>query len=194
MRPPHRRAVDHAQVRRAAPDRRARVTSRWSTHLAWRSSSTCAYARASAPESGASLSWPRPACPEATVFFCRRYWIALNQLEARASPNARQSPGMISFDFFRCWLTLPLTCGSASHDTTERRGTRERAPVPSGAAACYAAPRDAGGKIHRCAPVPVASSQLAAETATRAQRLPTTSTVAGGGLDGCIAIARRTEA
>jgi hypothetical protein len=32
--------------------------------------------------------------------------------------------------------TWPLTCGSASHSTTERRGARERAPVPSGAAAC----------------------------------------------------------
>jgi len=37
------------------------------------------------------------------------------------------------------WLTSPLTCGSANHDTAERRGARERDPVPSGAAVCYAA-------------------------------------------------------
>jgi hypothetical protein len=29
---------------------------------------------------------------------------------------------------------LPLTCGSASDDPAERRGARERDPVPSGAA------------------------------------------------------------
>ena len=37
--------------------------------------------------------------------------------------------------FLSVRITLPLTCGSASHDTTERSGTRERAAVPSGAAA-----------------------------------------------------------
>jgi len=37
-------------------------------------------------------------------------------------------------------LTLLLTCGTRAHDTPSARRARERAPLPSGAAACYAAP------------------------------------------------------